>query len=117
MAEQTPKGLALQYFKNLLEERSAGGVQVLLYLSGQLYGDNDEMQALQLGAVGQRLLQRLGRQRLVGLGFFDNGFKQMSANRTLLEPADFRNLPAGAGLKSHCPANACLGCAAGHAGI
>lgn len=133
VAEQTPKGLALQYFKDLLQRRSNGRVQVLLYHSGQLYGDNDEVQALQLGAVemlapslskfgrigfpefelfdlpflfdnvadvrhvtqgplGQALMQRLGRQRLVGLGFFDNGFKQMSANRPLLKPADFRGL-------------------------
>jgi C4-dicarboxylate-binding protein DctP len=44
------------------------------------------------GPLGQQLLQRLGRQRLVGLGFFDNGFKQMSANVPLLEPAHFRKL-------------------------
>lgn len=133
VAQQTPKGRAAQYFKEQLEQRSGGRIQVLLYPSGQLYGDDDEMQALQLGAVeilapslskfgrigfpefelfdlpflfdavsdvrrvtqgplGQRLMSRLGRQRLVGLEFFDNGFKQMSANRPLLEPADYRGL-------------------------
>jgi C4-dicarboxylate-binding protein DctP len=42
--------------------------------------------------LGQKLLQGLQRQGLVGLGFFDNGFKHMSANRPLREPKDFVNL-------------------------
>lgn len=44
------------------------------------------------GALGKALLQRLRRQQMVGLGFLDNGFKQMSANRPLLEPADYAGL-------------------------
>lgn len=44
------------------------------------------------GALGQHLFERLARQGLTGLGFFDNGFKQMSANRALLDPADFAGL-------------------------
>ncbi len=133
VAEDTPKGLAANRFKLLVEQRSAGRIRVLIYPDAQLYGDHDEMQALQLGAVdmlapslskfghiglpefelfdlpflfedvsnvrritegplGQRLLERLSRQRLIGLGFFDNGFKQMSANHPLLEPADFIGL-------------------------
>jgi C4-dicarboxylate-binding protein DctP len=171
VAEETPKGLAANRFKALVEQRTAGRIGVQVFPNAQLYGDHDEMQALQLGAVdlvapslskfgrigvqvfpnaqlygdhdemqalqlgavdmvapslskfgriglpefelfdlpflfddlaavrrvtlgplGQKLLQGLQRQGLVGLGFFDNGFKQMSANRPLLEPADFKNL-------------------------
>lgn len=133
VAEETPKGLAAQHFKLLVEQRSGGRIRVLIYPDGQLYGDDDEMQALQLGAVdmlapslskfgrigfpefelfdlpflfgkvadvrritqgplGRRLLQRLSRHGLTGLGYFDNGFKQMSANRPLLAPADFVGL-------------------------
>ncbi|MHB8948379.1 MAG: DctP family TRAP transporter solute-binding subunit [Rhodoferax sp.] len=133
VAEETPKGLAANRFKLLLEQRSGGRIQVQVYPNGELYGDHDEMQALQLGAVdllapslskfgrigfpefelfdlpflfdsvadvrritqgrlGQRLLARLSHQGLVGLGYFDNGFKQMSANRPLLAPADFVGL-------------------------
>lgn len=133
VAEETPKGLAAQRFKQLVEQRAGGRIQVLIYPDAELYGDDDEMQALQLGAVdmlapslskfgrlgfpefelfdlpflfaqvtdvrritqgslGQRLLQRLSRQGLTGLGYFDNGFKQMSANRPLLAPADFVGL-------------------------
>ena len=133
VAEETPKGLAAKRFKLLLEQRSGGRIQVQIYPNAELYGDHDEMQALQLGAVdllapslskfgrigfpefelfdlpflfesvadvrritqgrlGQRLLERLSHQGLVGLGYFDNGFKQMSANRPLLAPADFVGL-------------------------
>ncbi len=133
VAQQTPKGLAAQRFQQLVEQRSGGRIRVLLYPDAQLYGDDDEMQALQLGAVdmlapslskfgrigfpefelfdlpflfgqvadvrritqgplGQRLLERLSHQGLTGLGYFDNGFKQMSANRPLLAPEDFVGL-------------------------
>jgi C4-dicarboxylate-binding protein DctP len=133
VAGDTPKGLALERFRTLVEERSQGGIRIAIFPQGQLYGDHDEMQALQLGAVdmlapslskfgpigfpefelfdlpflfdnvdtvrrltrgdvGQRLLQGLQRQRLLGLGFFDNGFKHMSGNRPLLEPRDFVGL-------------------------
>ncbi len=133
VAEETPKGLAVNRFKVLVEQRSSGRIGVQVYPNAQLYGDDDEMQALQMGAVdlvapslskfgriglpefemfglpflfddlhavrhitlgplGQKLLQGLPRQGLVGLGFFDNGFKQMSANRPLLEPKDFVGL-------------------------
>lgn len=133
VAEDTPKGLAIERFKALVQSRSAGRIQVLVYPGAGLYSDHDEMQALQLGAVemlapslskfgrigfpefelfdlpylfsgldavrrvtqgamGHRLLARLMRQRLVGLGFMDNGFKQMSANQPLLEPEHFEGL-------------------------
>ena len=133
VTEDTPKGLAAIRFKTLLEQRTNGRIVVQVLPNAQLYGDHDEMQALQLGAVdlvapslskfgridmpefelfdlpflfddlsavrritlgplGQKMLQGLQRQGLVGLGFFDNGFKQMSANRPLLEPRDFVGL-------------------------
>ena len=133
VAQDTPKGRAASRFKALVEERSGGRIGVQIFPNAQLYGDADEMQALQMGAVdlvapslskfgriglpefelfdlpflfddlnavrritlgplGQRLLQGLQRQGLVGLGYFDNGFKQMSANRALLAPKDFVGL-------------------------
>ncbi|HRK40108.1 MAG TPA: DctP family TRAP transporter solute-binding subunit [Burkholderiaceae bacterium] len=133
VAPDTPKGLAVERFRALVSQRSEGRIQVSVHPNAQLYGDHDEMQALQLGAVemlapslskfgrvgfaefelfdlpylfadlasvrrvtqgplGARLLARLQRQRLVGLGFMDNGFKHMSANRPLLEPAHFAGL-------------------------
>jgi C4-dicarboxylate-binding protein DctP len=44
------------------------------------------------GPVGTDLMERLSKTGLLGLAFWDNGFKQMSANRPLLLPEDFRGL-------------------------
>jgi C4-dicarboxylate-binding protein DctP len=133
VAQDTPKGLAVERFKRLVEQRSEGRMVVEVYPGSSLYGDRDEMQALQAGAVemlapslskfgrvgfpefeifdlpylfdslqdvhritegplGMRLLKGLERNGMVGLGFLDNGFKHMSANRPLLVTADFQGL-------------------------
>jgi len=44
------------------------------------------------GALGKRLFQKLETKGIVGLAYWDNGFKVMSANKPLREPADFRGL-------------------------
>ena len=44
------------------------------------------------GPIGKSLLAKLERQGVVGLAIWDNGFKQMSANRPLRTPADFAGL-------------------------
>ena len=44
------------------------------------------------GALGKRLFQKLETRGIVGLAYWDNGFKVMSANKPLREPADFRGL-------------------------
>lgn len=47
----SPKGKAADRFKELMEKYSDGKVKVEVYPSSQLYGDKDEMEALQLGNV------------------------------------------------------------------
>src|SRR5262245_53589481 len=44
------------------------------------------------GPLGRRLLKLLEPKGMVGLAYWDNGFKLMSANKPLREPADFRGL-------------------------
>jgi C4-dicarboxylate-binding protein DctP len=44
------------------------------------------------GEIGKNLLQRLETKGIVGLAYWDNGFKVMSANRPLHRVADFRAL-------------------------
>ena len=131
VAPDTPKGQMALRFKELVELRAAGRIRVEVYPDSQLYGDDDEMEALRLGAVellapslsklgnfgvpefevfdlpflfsdlaqvrlvtqgsiGQQLLQRLGRQQMLGLGFLDNGFKQMSGGKPLRAPLDYK---------------------------
>jgi len=44
------------------------------------------------GPVGQRLLKKLEPKGILGLAYWDNGFKVMSANKPLRTPADFKGL-------------------------
>ncbi len=46
VAETTPKGQAALKFKELVEEKSGGKMQVEVYPSSQLYGDKEEIEAL-----------------------------------------------------------------------
>ena len=51
VAENTPKGLMANHFKELVEERLAGKVNVEVYPNSQLFGDGKEVEALLLGDV------------------------------------------------------------------
>ena len=44
------------------------------------------------GALGKKLMGMLAPKGITGLAYWDNGFKDMSANKKLLMPADFRGL-------------------------
>jgi C4-dicarboxylate-binding protein DctP len=44
------------------------------------------------GPLGARLLKLLDNKGMIGLAYWDNGFKEMSANKKLLAPADYRGL-------------------------
>jgi C4-dicarboxylate-binding protein DctP len=131
VAPNTPKGKGSLKFQELAEKYTNGKVKVEVYPNSQLYKDNEELQALQLGSVqmlapslakfgplgvkefevfdlpyilpdkaalrkvtdgalGKKLLGLLGSKGIVGLAYWDNGFKDMSANKKLLVPADFR---------------------------
>lgn len=133
VAPETPKGRAVDYFKQVVESRTKGRVKVEVYPNSQLYGDANELAALQKGAVqmlaptlgklgtstlpdfeafdlpylfdsdaalhrvtqgpvGQALLKKLEPWGLVGLAYWDNGFKQLSANTPLRTPADVKGL-------------------------
>jgi len=48
---QTPKGQAAEKFKEVVEERSGGRITVEIYPNSELYGDKDELQALQSNSV------------------------------------------------------------------
>jgi C4-dicarboxylate-binding protein DctP len=133
VAQGTPKGKGAEKFKQLAEERTKGKVKVEVYANSTLYKDNEEVDALQLGAVqmlapslakfgplgvrefevfdlpylfdnydelhkvtrgpvGAALLKKLEPKGIVGLAYWDNGFKDMSANKPLRKPEDFRGL-------------------------
>jgi C4-dicarboxylate-binding protein DctP len=47
----TPKGQAAEKFKEVVEQRSEGRITVEVYPNSELYGDKDELQALQSNSV------------------------------------------------------------------
>ncbi len=51
VAPDTPKGLAAEKFKELAEEKCGDQLKVDIFPNSQLYGDEDELQALQGGSV------------------------------------------------------------------
>jgi C4-dicarboxylate-binding protein DctP len=44
------------------------------------------------GPLGAKLLKLLDSKGMTGLAYWDNGFKQMSANKKLVAPADYKGL-------------------------
>jgi len=44
------------------------------------------------GPLGTRLLKLLDAKGMTGLAYWDNGFKEMSANKKLIAPADYRSV-------------------------
>ena len=134
VAPDTPKGKGANKFKELAEKYTDGKVRVEVYPNSQLYKDNEEVDALQLGAVqmlapslskfgplgarefeafdlpyifpdkyvslrkitdgpiGKELLHKLEHKGILGLAFWDNGFKVMSANTRIDSPDDMLGL-------------------------
>jgi C4-dicarboxylate-binding protein DctP len=57
-----------------------------------LFKDDAAFARVTKGSVGQELFAKLESKGIKGLGYWDNGFHIMSANRALRVPADFRGL-------------------------
>jgi len=55
-----------------------------------LFDDYKELHVVTEGPVGKALLQKLETRGLVGLAYWDNGFKVMSANKPLKMPEDYK---------------------------
>ena len=70
VAPDTPKGKGSLKFKELAEKYTNGKVKVEVYPNSQLYKDNEELQALQLGAV-QMLAPSLAKFGPLGVKEFE----------------------------------------------
>ena len=70
VANDTPKGLAAEYFKKKAEEYTKGKVKVEVYANSTLYKDKEEIEALQLGAV-QMLAPSLAKFGPLGVKDFE----------------------------------------------
>jgi C4-dicarboxylate-binding protein DctP len=54
--------------------------------------DRNALRRVNEGPLGKRLLKLLEPKGMVGLAYWDNGFKQFSANKPLRTPDDFKGL-------------------------
>jgi C4-dicarboxylate-binding protein DctP len=57
-----------------------------------IFDNYDDLHAVTGGRIGQDLFRKLEGKGILGLAYWDNGFKVMSANKALRTPADFRGL-------------------------
>lgn len=57
-----------------------------------LFADHAALRRVTDGEVGKALLRKLEPKGIVGLAYWDNGFKSFSAGRPLRTPEDFRGL-------------------------
>src|SRR5438270_114550 len=70
VAPDTPKGKGSLKFKELAEKYTSGKVLIEVYPNSQLYKDNEELQALQLGSV-QMLAPSLAKFGPLGVREFE----------------------------------------------
>ncbi|WP_426983936.1 TRAP transporter substrate-binding protein [Brevibacillus borstelensis] len=130
VAENTPKGLAVERFSQLVKEKSNGRIEVQVFPNGILYSDITEYDALRNGdiqmiapafsnladkipewsvldlpfafrdetdveeafngEIGRLLFESLEPFDMKGMAFWNNGFKQMTSNRPIRRPEDFK---------------------------
>jgi C4-dicarboxylate-binding protein DctP len=57
-----------------------------------IFDNFDELHKVSGGPVGAMLFKKLESKGIVGLAFWDNGFKVMSANKPIRVPADYKGL-------------------------
>jgi C4-dicarboxylate-binding protein DctP len=57
-----------------------------------IFDNYDELHKVTSGPVGQALFKKLESKGIIGLAYWDNGFKDMSANKPLKMPADYKGL-------------------------
>jgi C4-dicarboxylate-binding protein DctP len=57
-----------------------------------IFDNYSELHKVTQGPVGAKLLKKLEAKGILGLAYWDNGFKVMSANKPLKTPADFKGM-------------------------
>lgn len=57
-----------------------------------IFDDYKDLHKVTQGPVGQKLLKKLEPKGIIGLAYWDNGFKVMSANKPIKTPADMKGL-------------------------
>lgn len=57
-----------------------------------LFADYEQLHKVTRGPVGKQLLSRLEPKGILGLAYWDNGFRQMTCNKALRVPNDFKGV-------------------------
>jgi C4-dicarboxylate-binding protein DctP len=57
-----------------------------------IFDSFDELHKVTEGPVGKLLFQKLDNKGITGVAYWDNGFKEMSANKPIKVPADYKGL-------------------------
>ena len=57
-----------------------------------IFDDYNQLHKVTQGPVGAGLLKKLESKGIIGLAYWDNGFKVMSANKAIRMPADYKGL-------------------------
>jgi len=57
-----------------------------------LFDNYEELHKITYGKIGADLFKKLEPKGIIGLAYWDNGFMDMSANKALRKPEDFRGL-------------------------
>ena len=57
-----------------------------------IFPNKDVLYRVTEGPIGKELFKKLEPKGITGLAYWDNGFKVMSANKSLKKPADFKGL-------------------------
>jgi C4-dicarboxylate-binding protein DctP len=57
-----------------------------------IFDDYAELHKVTQGPIGAQLLKKLESKGIIGLTYWDNGFKVMSANKPIRVPADYKGL-------------------------
>ena len=57
-----------------------------------IFDDYNELHKVTEGPIGKRLFQKLESKGILGLAYWDNGFKDFSANKALKLPGDIKGL-------------------------
>lgn len=94
--------------KEEMEALQLGSVQMLAPLSSKLtsmgmnefqvfdlpyiFDNMDQAHKVTQGPIGKGMLKKLDAKGMIGLAFWDNAFKEITANKPLRTPADFKGL-------------------------
>ena len=84
---------AVQMLAPSLSKFSQLGIQAFeLFDLPYIFPDRETLYRVMDGEIGKRLFRLLESKGMLGLAYWDNGFKHMSANRPLRRLEDFRGL-------------------------